>query len=216
MNLLAVLYASYHNQKVANVTGILAKQGIEYKLYGEGQWRGFGEKLLAAHEAATTMTSYTHILFLDAHDTICLGRAGEILERFVSFQHPWVCCSEVGCWPDAYRAEKYPPCDTPWRYLNSGAYLAERKYLADCLGRWGGSGLSPHLDDQRFLTDYYLGEPGSILLDTGCRLFQSLMGGFHLFTLSSGKLHNQSTDTDPLVLHWNGGGNIEEVKILWA
>jgi len=93
--------------------------------------------------------------------------------------------------------------------------MAEREYLVDCLEKWGGNSISPGVDDQRFLTDRYLEEPGTILLDTGCKLFQSIIGGFHLFTLSPGKLHNRLTDTDPLVLHWNGGGDIEEIREVW-
>lgn len=216
MKLLAVLYASERNEKVEIVIRTLEAHWITYKLYGQGRWRGFGEKLLMSYEVAKKETDYTHILHIDAFDVIVLGRPDQLLERFLEFDHPWVSCAEVNCWPDAARAGDYPACDSPWRYLNSGAYLAERQYLADCLERWGGARINPAADDQRFLTDRYLQEPGVILLDTGCRLFQSLLGGWHLFDSGPGWLHNRLTGTHPLVLHHNGGADIRQLKDIWG
>lgn len=216
MKLLAVLHANIDIEKLRCVTRILEAHWITYKVYGRGRWRGFGEKLLTCYKAAREETGFTHILFIDAFDVIVLGRPDQLLERFREFGHPWVTCSEVNCWPDSARADTFPECDTHWRFLNSGAYMAEREYLVDCLGRWGGESISPGVDDQRFLTDRYLEEPEAILLDTGCRLFQSLLGGWHLFDSGPGWLHNRFTDSDPLVLHHNGGADIRKLEHIWG
>ena len=216
----AVMFASHDNLQLQTVLHILKLRGIEYKVYGkQGEWRGFGEKLRAAHQAAKELRD-EHILFLDAYDTVVLGSENEILAQFEKLEHPWVCNAEPNIWPPgSFEPEDYPQVDTPWKYLNSGAYLAERTYLLEQFDRWVGTGRIPfNVDDQRWLAGYYLSEPGVIKLDTDCELFQCLIGGWWAFETEPGVLYNTHTCTHPLILHHNGGADLQEQRMrdIWA
>ena len=213
--MIAVLYASHHNEHVRRVCSILETQCVPFKLYGgDNTWKGFGQKLQCAARAARELTE-EHILFIDAHDVIVLGGPDALLARFEGFRHPWVCNAEPNIWPpNSFPPETYPVCNSPWRYLNSGAYMAERRYLAECFDRWGVP--EAGVDDQHWLADRFLKEPGSIKLDTECSMFQTLIGGAWAFEIDNGRLYNTVTDAFPLVLHHNGGGDIIDYKgVLW-
>ena len=219
MKLITILYVSIPCGRSEAVESILKAQKIEYRVYGGRPWRGFGDKLKMVHEAANTLTEYTHVLVLDGFDCICMAGEQALLDRFLEFNHPWVMTAEINCWPEAARFKDYPnPPETPWRYVNTGPYMAERTYMAACMNRWGGATLDPAENDQRWFTDRYLAEPGAILLDTGCRLFQSLLGGFDMLQYEPHKLTNLKMGTEPLVLHHNGGGDIRDEKTrgLWV
>jgi len=219
MTTIAVLYAVPHNTRSQRVVSILDHYQIPYKLYTDIVWKGLGSKLEIAYRATQELTDYTHLLFLDAYDIVVMAGLDAIMERYQMFQHPWVCNADPFIWPpSSLQPEDYPLCESVWRYLNSGAYLAERTYLAMWLERWGVSKLTRYnFCDQGWLASHYVKTPESICLDTQCRLFQCLIGGWWAFDVSPCHLHNHETNTDPLIAHHNGGGNIteERVKPLW-
>lgn len=216
MNILAVLHASEDRDRLRAVKDALECHWVTYKVYGlDGPWRGFNEKMLTLYKAAKEETSFSHLLFIDAYDVAVLGRPDQLAERFLELNHPLVCNAEVNCWPDAYKSTMYPPSPTIWKYLNSGAMMGERAYIKDLLGRWGGDNMDPGLYDQRFVTDKYLEDASSILLDHQCRLFQSLFGCLHLLDLEYNHIHNKETGTDPLIAHYNGGADICTLRFLW-
>lgn len=222
-SLIAVLHAAPHDERSKLVTSILEKQGILYKLYTDMVWHGLVEKIKTALRASQELTEYEYILFLDAYDVIALAGPDEILERYKAFNHLWVCAAELNLWPpdsiprEAYEGETLDPFwkRTPYRYLNSGMYLARREYLRECLESW-------NIPDEIFCDQYwfatqYLAHPGAILLDTHCQLFQCLISSWWAFDVSPGKLYNNYTNTYPLLLHHNGGGKLtgEKIRPLW-
>jgi len=216
--MIAVMHESdFRNERFRFVEAKLKAQGIPYKPYGDRQWRGFGQKLQTAAQAASQRTE-DHILFMDSRDVIPLAGPDTILKRFKAMGHPWVCAAEPNIWPpNSIKPGAYPTCTSPWRYLNSGLYMAERKYLKECFERWGIPAVGD--DDQLWLARRYVQEPGCIQLDVGCELFQCLIGSWWAFRLSKGKLYNKMTDTFPLMLHHNGGGNVmtdERLADLWG
>lgn len=228
MNLVAVMHCSNQlDSRLVPVLDSLDCNCIPYRLYGKDLWRGYGDKLLTAHRASIELAEFTHILFIDAYDVCVIGNQEEIEEKYREVgSPPWLCMSEVNCWPVPSLAAQHPPqrpelhspIGSLWPYLNSGSYLAERAYLRDCYERWGGPNISYSHDDQLFLMRNYLAEPGVITLDLGCVLFQSLLGGWHLFEASPCKFWNRHTDTYPLVLHDNGTGasaNMAKYSYLW-
>jgi hypothetical protein len=215
MKLGAIAYADNPNsEKWLLVKKIADYKGLPVHLY-TGPWRGFIEKLLMVQRAAKELTQYTHLMLIDAYDVIVMGSADEILERYLEFNHPFVCQGEVNCWPDANKEPQYPACSTPWRFLNSGLYVAERKYLGQIWEKQGPIDIT--VDDQRWLTDVFLNDPGCILLDTECKLFQGLLGSQHLLEMVGGRLHNKKTDTYPLLAHHHGGADIRDefARKLW-
>lgn len=216
MSLIAISHIEPPDERSDLVKSIIEKHGIPFKPYEfHNRWRGnYANKLRTAFQASKELTDYTHILFLDAFDIVVLAGVEQIMKRFEKFNHPWVCNSEPNIWPAGYahsfKAEDYPPCDSRWPFLNSGAYLAEREYLKECFERWE---IPNRTDDQWYLTEKYLHRPGCIKLDTNCELFQCLIGGWWAFESSPGRLHNNQTGTDPLILHHNGGGRLTEERM---
>lgn len=216
MRLGAFTFADNPNsEKWLLVKKIADKKGLPIHLY-TGPWRGFGEKLVTGQRAVRELTQYTHLMLLDAYDVIVMASAEEMLSRFMEFGHPFVCQAELNCWPDREKTDRYPPCETTWRFLNSGLYIAEREYLGALWAKHGP--IDPAVYDQRWVTDVFLNDPGSILLDTKCSLFQSLLGVQHLLEMVDGKLRNKETGTFPMVAHHHGGADIRDefARRLWS
>ena len=217
MTLHAVLHAAPHNAKSVLVTSIMDAFHVPYTLYEYSEWHSHADKITTAYRATQELTDASHLLFLDAYDVLVLGTPEAILEQFVTLKHPWVCAAEINLWPP----HSFHPSDygdtftTPWRYLNSGVYLAERTYLAACLERWGIPEEAP--SDQAWYAEHYLQDTGSILLDTQCTLFQCLISSWWAFEVSPGRLYNNYTRTHPLILHDNGGARLtrDRVRVLW-
>ena len=60
--------------------------------------------------------------------------------------------AEVYCWPDKNRIDDYPQIDTPYRFLNSGAFIGK---AGDLLGIVEDS-IDDHADDQLYYTERFL------------------------------------------------------------
>jgi hypothetical protein len=189
------------------VKKIAENRGLPLHVYS-GEWKGFGTKLITGQKASRELTQYTHLMLMDAFDVITMASAGDILSRFMEFGHPFVCQAELNCWPNPEKAPRFPKCDTIWKYLNSGLYVVERKYLGDLWNKHGP--ISPAVYDQEWVTDVFLNDPGCIQLDTGCKLFQSLHGSQACVEMKNGKLFNKITGTYPLIAHHHGGADIRD------
>lgn len=208
MNLCAITFTDKpDNDRYLLVKKIAESHGVPLHTY-TGHWRGFGEKLLMGIRASDELKEYTHLMLMDAFDVIVAGSAADILNRFMEFGHPFVCQAELNCWPDREKAPRYPSSPTMWRYLNSGLYVVEREYLGWLWRKHGP--IDPGVYDQRWVTDVFLNDPGSIVLDTGCRLFQSLHGVQRFVERKDGRIYNNQTGTYPLVAHHHGGADIRD------
>ena len=199
--------------KTRAVSAILKEHGWIHHQQVKPVWGGFADKLHWAYECARTLTQYTHLAFFDARDIVVLAGPDKTLARFLEFGHPWVCGAEPFPWPaDAYNLNTYPTCSTPYRFLNSGAYIAEREHMLACFDRW------PEIqgDDQEWLTNRYL-EGDDIILDHQCSLIQNMCGSESLVDISYHLVYNPTTQTLPLVIHYNGGANITrpDRRVLW-
>ena len=151
------------------------------------------------------------IAFCDSWDEVFLGSRREF-ETVLGAQ-PLLFNSEKLCWPHPEKAGLYPPCDTPWRYVNGTAPAGLGSSITDAL-EYGmdrfpiiGDGTGVHDitvdNDQRFWTDVYLAGTGK--LDTECRLSQSLvMVEQGELAVKGGRLVNKITGSKPLFVHANG------------
>ena len=61
------------------------------------------------------------VLMADGYDTVPVRHPAKLIKGFREFNAPLVVSAELGCYPDVRLAPFYPPCKTPYRYLNSGA-----------------------------------------------------------------------------------------------
>jgi len=179
-------------------------------------WGGFATKLKCVHEMAKFFTRFTHIMFVDARDVVLLGTPDQVLKRFLEFDHPWVCGAEVNLWPvDSFPRDVFPKSSTCWRFLNSGAYVANREHLLACFEKWPD--IPNDADDQRWLAERFL-EGNDILLDYKCKLIQNMCGSDHLMFMEYGRAYNMLTHTEPLIVHFNGGTDITapDRRGLWS
>lgn len=191
---IAIIHATKQEPGLDNLLADLAKFGIPSKVYGlDDPWGGFGDKLRTACQAARDFPS-EQILFLDAWDI-------RVIAPVVPSAMP-LFGTEKNCWPDAELRESYPPHPSPWRFINSGAYVAEASWLRAMLDPKEIAWVS---DDQRFWTKQFLAAQSDMRLDCDCRLFQScafsLRGNWGDY---GGKLVNLTTMSTPAVLHFNG------------
>lgn len=143
----------------------------------------------------------THVMFVDAFDVIIAADEQAILNRYQEFPCGIIFAAERGCWPDDKLAGAYPPCSTPYRFLNAGCWMADIE---------SARGLFSHVDesnspsDQRAFTFQYLRGVHNMRLDHECMLFQCLWKTDDDLEYSSGFIRNKLTGTRPLVFHGNG------------
>ena len=182
---------------------------IPLATYGEGSWPGYAQgKIVAARQFLESRTE-PFAMFVDGRDVIILDRAERILDQYQRIGSEIVISAEKTCWPDATLASHYPypkpPYhNSPWRFINAGGWIGERKALIKALAAAGEySGAWPN-DDQRCWTEFflYMGGRQIMTIDAGCQIFQS-MGGTNSHELGpTGE--NLITHKTPKVVHFNG------------
>lgn len=171
-------------------------------------WKEMGTKVVALRHLLTMLedAQYTHVLFVDGYDTYFLASPEELMLKI-----SWFCegglfmNAEKNCFPNHDLAKKHKDYGSPWRYVNSGAYISEIDYLRMIIDRHF---TTPCPHDQNFFMEAYLQEftSGLFELDFSCTIFQSLFdkkpGDF--FYSPNGRLLNMRTGTMPIVIHGNG------------
>lgn len=213
MTPIVVCYASHHrNPGLDALRDSCIRRGWAFEaLGGSDIWAGFGAKVRSVAEGLPRWRAagYTHAIHVDAYDVLALGTPDELPALMASYgDPPFLLATEVGCWPDASKAERHPPCAYPWRYAHSlYVWDVRRPDILDA------EGLPDHIDDQNFLMEKYL-DGGQITLDYECRVFQALA---HLhpwdkwFAVEEGRVVNKATTTKPLFVHGNGRTAMEWV-----
>ncbi len=187
------------------------RYGLEIEPLGLGStWRGGGmsegagggQKINLLRPALRRLPPERPVLFVDGYDTLISGHASDILAAWQRACDGPLFAAEVFCWPDRERAGDYPPADTPYRFLNSGAFIGK----AGDLSRIVEDGIDDRADDQRYYTERFLSGEYGIALDTGCRVFQCLNGALDDVRPDEGRgmLFNRRTESWPAVIHANG------------
>jgi hypothetical protein len=172
-------------------------------------WRGFYTKINEAYKYCKKHLDLDYILFVDAHDVIFVNRIEPIEVLILKYfkQYDCVFSVEKACWPDASLADKYPECDTPWKYLNSGSYLFKPQKLIDYVDRHP---IEIGMDDQLYFTNMFLSKETNCKLDTDCKIFQSIaFESEGEFSIDNG-FHNNVTNSNPIILHGNGKTNMDK------
>ncbi len=178
------------------------KYGIDYEIIN-CVWQGFFTKVNEAYKYCKKHLDLDYILLVDAHDVIFVNTMEIIKKKIKCYYDEYDCIFSVekACWPDVNLADKYPECNTPWRYLNSGSYLFKPKKLIEYVD---ANPIEIGIDDQLYFTKMYLGKTLKCKLDIQCEIFQSIAfeseGDFSI----KGKLYNNLTGSSPIVLHGNG------------
>jgi hypothetical protein len=182
---------------------------------------GFATKLRLVSTFVNGVADNDTVLFLDGYDTLIQARGPQALlaqyaAALATYHAPAgavLMAAERNCFPDAGLADSYPVCgvfpDSPYRYLNAGAYIGSAASLRTLFHALGVATLPAATDDQRALTALHLGGTARdvLFLDTGARLFFCLALGVHdaVPPASPGGLWtNAATNSTPGVIHGNG------------
>lgn len=213
--MIAILHSSHACPKLASVVNILEHWNIPYVVYGMNEPRhGNRDKIFTFLKAVHDCRD-EHLLFIDAWDIICLRGPDELIARFESMGHPWVMAAEPYCFPDINLTERYPPCATQYRYLNSGAMMVRRDYAK----KWSSTVVTSTLydgaysnSDQYWWTLRHFENPDLFKLDTHCELFQCLYLSLDLMQFSLWEALNTNTGTRPLIIHYNSNGDIDQLR----
>lgn len=166
---------------------------------------------------------YEKVIYSDAADTYFVK----------AFEPPdyLLISVEKACFPDEALAAEYPPCATPWRYVNAGNWCGP---IQSAIDFFETNGLhlhqEEHINGQREWHHAYLNSidkitPGKLLhkfnvhLDTKCEYMQSIAfedpDDFQIITnrkmeewpkVTNGESYilNRKTGTSPCVFHGNG------------
>lgn len=191
-------------------------------------WRGTWSKVVGLREALPTIRSkgVSHLLLTDGYDVVANGPEDELYRHVPPAGALF--SAECWCWPAPELEPLYPPAPTPYRFLNSGGYLAEIEYLGDYL--LAGPDLTPDQtggrpdlcrEDQTWFTHKFLGDPANCRLDYRCEVFQTLGSGvvtddrphYVTFDFVTGRVRNKDTGTTPLFVHGNGRADMTWLEV---
>lgn len=177
------------------------KFGIALKLFATDQnfrsmWATkFG--LLGDH---LRTTDFDWVINIDTADVLFVKSLEEIWENRSEDKVLW--CAEKNCFPRGDLANSYPPCSTPYKFINGGGFFGKKELVMKCLD---SKPLGHNDDDQLAHTLNYLnGLP--MELDSNCRVFQTLWGCNQEEFVVTDKLYNKVTDSYPAIIHANGSG----------
>ena len=86
---------------------------------------GGGMKANLLRDYVNTLPDNDVVLFTDAYDVFYADNLETITERYLSFNTKAVFSAELYCYPDDSIANEFPESNTPYRYLNSGTFIAQ-------------------------------------------------------------------------------------------
>ena len=210
---LVVILAAHTPYKGALLERSCKRMGVEVVRYKEGEpWPNDYRvgKLVHGLECVLSLPNdVTHVMHLDSSDSLVLAGPLEIVGKFEAIRKAGdgkiLIQGEKNCYPDKRLEQRYGPALSPWRFVNSGGWIAERVDAAIAMRRVAD--LSTYCD-QRCWTHAYLNQVVPVEVDESCLIFQSMyLQERNEFTLSGGRLSNLKTGSTPCILHWNGTKN---------
>ena len=186
---------------------------IEFNNIGAGvEWNGGtmlstggGQKINMIKQHIENLPDHDVLFFCDGYDTFVTDTMDEIVYRYLSMNHKIIFSSERSCWPDEELASDIiktnkgikPYEDTPYKYLNSGLFIAQVGELKRIL-----EDVSDDSDDQLFYQKKYIEQKYDIALDIECYIFQCSDSEV---VEKNGQMYNPITRCFNCVYHGNGG-----------
>jgi len=209
--------------KVKAVSAVLAYHGYDYTQHVDPSWFGWPSKLINFIRMVKDLDpSYTHVMLIDGADVVTLAGPEQVMSRWSEFNHPWVFNAEPHIWsPESFTPEQYPTPQCTYRYLNAGASIGEREHILRWYREWTNDfsedPMCIHGDQDWYAERFIRFYPEAIQLDHNCHLFQCMCGSDWLCDVTPGHLHNNDTNSDPLIIHFNGGTDITlpDRSFLW-
>lgn len=198
---------------------------------GNGEYRGLASKpkLLKKFLESGEYTN-KYVVFCDSWDLV-FGNPNfrfkpnmlypEIIERFKSFEAPWVCSGELNLFPHEEAVKEYFDINVGssfrylnggFRYLNSGFIVAETAAMVAVLDHMDlGSVSDDHVDsagrrvcpnDQQLFQVVFTQRPVPMKIDFEAMICLTMCG-------VDLNVSQNSYAFDALAVHWNGGSKTE-------
>jgi hypothetical protein len=178
-----------------------------------GPWAGHIQKLRLIQRSLPTMPPGEVLLFVDAWDAVLGGDASAIMCRYLAspagLHGKLLVSGERNCAPDASARLRYAPSADPYPYVNAGAIIGPVTEWTRILSAIRPEALPDDTNDQQAMTDFHLGNPRAIYIDTRATLFQSLyMADGDLRPAAPRTFVNAVTNTHPVIFHGNGRADL--------
>ncbi|MEM9556450.1 MAG: glycosyltransferase domain-containing protein [Acidobacteriota bacterium] len=197
-----------------------ARFGIGVSLVGLGSaYPCHAFKVVALRAALEqALERYELVLFVDAYDTLFMTDLDEILAKYRALDAPFVMSAEiVRSPPEGPPEELFPPAPTPFRFPNSGGFVAPPAAVLRALERFDRPEVWRTDNDQAFWSDVYLegGSDDAIRLDHGCSIFQcqwwseQTLRPLRRPLARTGRMRNRVTGARPCLFHANGFCDLE-------
>lgn len=169
---------------------------------------GWGPRLRVFRNYLNTLPPGDVVMFVDGYDVLIDASSIDILSRFDATMKgaPKVLFSaESNCWPDKATAARYPPIDSPYKYVNGGTYIATVQVMRSFMDTYLDfeSPAFDDIDDQREYHEIYL-RSDAIVIDTQNTIFNCIFSREKDLVRTEKGWYNQVTKTYPLVFHGNG------------
>jgi len=164
---------------------------------------GFGRQMQYVYQWCKA--NWGWFLYTDGWDTFALAGLEELKSKMPEGCN-MIISAEKNCYPHADKSVRYPVCDTEWKYVNGGGFMADAEYF----WRVYEDTHQPDDNDQDWLTEVFLS--GKALLDTCCGIFQTIafegQTDFSRVLTSPGwddgvRLRNNKTNSLPIFIHGN-------------
>lgn len=168
-------------------------------------WKGLGNRLkrVLHHARLLRNDGFTHVIHVDAFDVLAIGPREEFEGVMESYGNPALLMAvEGGCWPNATLAERYGERKSLWWFPHSQFVLDLRQPEPPKF-----DDLPDDIDDQVKFHEIALGNHPGVVLDRGCRLFQSIAHSHpweEWFGVEAQRVRNLKTNSLPLFAHGNG------------
>jgi len=179
------------NNEVINILNTAWKGGTM-----EGP--GGGQKLNALRDWIKDLPDHDVVVFTDGFDVFWTRDLDEVVGRFLEMKAEVVFAAEKYLWPNQHL--RFPPSETPYRYLNSGCFIGRVGELKKILGTL----IHDSADDQLYLHHRFLSRQYNMVLDHEGYIFQT---NSEAVEIRSETVYNTDTGCFGCIYHGNGGAD---------
>jgi len=204
-------YSNVANKELDNLLYSANKFEVDLTVLGYGElYAGHISKLRAVRNYLLKAQKDIYV-FTDGHDSFFV-RHNDVLADWLYFNYNGgiIMSAERACNPYPIFDRIYPKCNSSFKYLNSGGWIADRDSMLDMLEDMHiDRHLNYHTNDQGLISAYFLSNEGTIVLDTQCEVFQCLYQICDTIDYNKQKgVFNKETCSYPIVLHGNGRADL--------
>jgi hypothetical protein len=175
-----------------------ASQGLDLIAIdcSKGGWTNNRTKDSLLRNYLTGLDEEEVVLFTDGYDTMLLAGEEEILKKFEQEETDLLVSAESNCFPDKSLQDRYPPCDTIYRYLNCGGFIGRVKAIKNFLFKEVvDPGTRHDWSNQYIWTLKYLQDTRQLKLDTRCEIFCTFFTLMEEFPLPDDAVRNRKEYT---------------------